>query len=122
MEFARGYGAWCICRLGKATVFCSLDFNTHCECAIRADVMASDKFCKSRKSAFETIVNDMISQEVLNRVVYRQLRVLACLIAAIGLYGLLPMASRAERMSLDSHGSGAQRPDIRRLVCAKRWA
>jgi len=86
----------CICRSARRQLFSFAD-SQYTMLSVPYETNGSDKFCKSRKSSLWRQSNDMISQSV-DRVVIVSLRVLACLIAAIGLYGVVPMASRAERM------------------------
>ena len=92
--------------------------------AIRADVAASDKVLQVEEiRPLETVVNDMISQERLTALLSSVFGALACLIAAIGLYGVVAYSvSRRTnefgiRMTL-----GAQRSDIRRLVLSQTLA
>ncbi len=92
--------------------------------AIRADVAASDKVLQIEElQPLETIVNDMISQERLTALLSSAFGVLACLIAAIGLYGVVAygVSRRTNefgiRMTL-----GAQRGDIRTLVLRQTLA
>jgi predicted permease len=92
--------------------------------AIRADVAASDKVLQIEElQTLETVVNDMISQERLTALLSSAFGVLACLIAAIGLYGVVAygVSRRTNefgiRMTL-----GAQRGDIRTLVLRQTLA
>jgi predicted permease len=92
--------------------------------AIRADVAASDKVLQVEElRPLETVVNDMISQERLTALLSSAFGVLACLIAAIGLYGVVAygVSRRTNefgiRMTL-----GAQRGDIRTLVLRQTLA
>src|SRR5947208_2281034 len=58
--------------------------------AIRADVAASDTVLQVEElQPLETVVNDMISQERLTALLSSAFGLLACLIAAIGLYGVV---------------------------------
>jgi predicted permease len=92
--------------------------------AIRADVAASDKVLQVEElRPMETVVNDMISQERLTALLSSAFGMLACLIAAIGLYGVVAygVSRRTNefgiRMTL-----GAQRGDIRTLVLRQTLA
>jgi len=92
--------------------------------AIRADVAASDKVLQIAEiRPLEAVVNDMISQERLTALLSSAFGVLACLIAVIGLYGVVAYGvSRRTtefgiRMAL-----GAQRGDIRTLVLRQTLA
>ncbi len=92
--------------------------------AIRADVTASDKVLQIEElQPLETIVNDMISEERLTALLSSAFGLLACLIAAIGLYGVVAygVSRRTNefgiRMTL-----GAQRGDIRTLVLRQTLA
>jgi predicted permease len=85
---------------------------------IRGDVAASDKVLQVEEiRPLETDVNNMISQERLTALLSSIFGALACLIAAIGLYGVVAygVSRRTNefgiRMTL-----GAQRGDIRKLV------
>src|SRR5438552_12952407 len=56
---------------------------------IRAEVAASDKILQvERIQPFETVINDMISQEHLTALLSSVFAALACLLAVIGLYGV----------------------------------
>src|SRR5713226_1205130 len=56
---------------------------------IRAEVAASDKILQLEGiQPFETVINDMISQEHLTALLSSVFAALACLLAAIGLYGV----------------------------------
>jgi putative ABC transport system permease protein len=91
---------------------------------IRASVAASDKTLQVQEvRPLVTVVNDMISQERLTALLSSVFGALACLIAAIGLYGVVAYSvSRRTsefgmRMAL-----GAQRGDIRTLVLRQTLA
>ena len=86
--------------------------------AIRADVAASDKVLQIEElQPLETVVNDMISQERLTALLSSAFGVLACLIAAIGLYGVVAygVSRRTNEFGIRM-ALGAQRGDIRTLV------
>jgi|SRR5438105_8370186 len=56
---------------------------------IRAEVAASDKILQvERIQPFETVIDDMISQEHLTALLSSVFAALRCLLAAIGLYGV----------------------------------
>src|SRR6266550_2639284 len=92
--------------------------------AIRADVAASDKVLQIEElQPLETIVNDMISQERLTALLSSAFGVLACLIAAIGLYGVVAygVSRRTNEFGIRV-ALGAQRGDIRTLVLRQTLA
>src|SRR6266566_5033750 len=92
--------------------------------AIRADVAASDKVLQVEElQPLETVVNDMISQERLTALLSSAFGVLACLIAAIGLYGVVAygVSSRTNEFGIRM-ALGAQRGDIRTLVLRQTLA
>src|SRR5437773_7683 len=92
--------------------------------AIRADVAASDKVLQIEElQPLETIVNDMISQERLTALLSSAFGVLACLIAAIGLYGVVAygVSRRTNEFGIRM-ALGAQRGDIRTLVLRQTLA
>jgi predicted permease len=101
------------------TFFVRSDLNTQLlSSTIRADVEASDKVLQVEEiRPLEAVVSDMISQERLTALLSSGFGVLACLIAAIGLYGVVAYGVSRRinefgiRMAL-----GAQRGDIGRLV------
>jgi predicted permease len=85
---------------------------------IRADVAESDKVLQIDEiRPFETAVNDMISQERLTALLSSVFGVLACLIVAIGLYGVVAygVSRRTNEFGIRM-ALGAQRRDIRTLV------
>ena len=85
---------------------------------IRAEVAASDRILQVQEiRPFETVLNDMISQERLTALLSSAFGVLACLIAAIGLYGVVAygVSRRANEFGIRM-ALGAQRGDIRALV------
>jgi len=85
---------------------------------VRADVAASDKVLQIDEiRPFESVVNDMISQERLTALLSSVFGVLACLIAAIGLYGVVAygVSHRTNEFGIRM-ALGAQRGDIRTLV------
>jgi ABC-type antimicrobial peptide transport system permease subunit len=89
---------------------------------IRADVAASDKVLQVEEiRPLEAVVNDMISQERLTALLSSAFGVLACLIASIGLYGVVAygVSRRTNEFGIRL-ALGAQRGDIRTLVLAKR--
>jgi len=92
--------------------------------AIRADVAASDKVLQVEElQPLETVVNDMISQERLTALLSSAFGVLACLIAAIGLYGVVAYSvSRRTNEFGIRMALGAQRGDIRTLVLRQTLA
>ncbi len=92
--------------------------------AIRADVTASDKVLQIEElQPLETIVNDMISQERLTALLSSAFGLLACLIAAIGLYGVVAygVSRRTNEFGIRM-ALGAQRGDIRTLVLRQTLA
>jgi predicted permease len=92
--------------------------------AIRADVAASDKVLQIEEvRPLETVVNDMISQERLTALLSSAFGLLACLIAAIGLYGVVAYSvSRRTNEFGIRMALGAQRGDIRSLVLRQTLA
>src|SRR5437879_5883937 len=92
--------------------------------AIRADVAASDKVLQIEEiRPLEAVVNDMISQERLTALLSSAFGVLACLIAAIGLYGVVAygVSRRTNEFGIRM-ALGAQRGDIRTLVLRQTLA
>jgi predicted permease len=92
--------------------------------AIRADVAASDKVLQIEElQPLETVVNDMISQERLTALLSSAFGLLACLIAAIGLYGVVAygVSRRTNEFGIRM-ALGAQRGDIRSLVLRQTLA
>src|SRR6266550_3457979 len=92
--------------------------------AIRADVAASDKVLQVEElQPLETVVNDMISQERLTALLSSAFGLLACLIAAIGLYGVVAygVSRRTNEFGIRV-ALGAQRGDIRTLVLRQTLA
>ena len=91
---------------------------------IRADVAASDKVLHIDEiRPFEAVVNDMISPERLTALLSSAFGVLACLIAAIGLYGVVAysVSRRTNEVGIRL-ALGAQRGDIRTLVLRQTLA
>jgi len=91
---------------------------------IRADVEASDKVLQIEEiRPLEAVVNDMISRERLTALLSSAFGVLACLIAAIGLYGVVAygVSRRTNEFGIRL-ALGAQRGDIRRLVLRQTLA
>jgi predicted permease len=92
--------------------------------AIRAGVAASDKVLQVEElQPLETVVNDMISQERLTALLSSAFGLLACLIAAIGLYGVVTygVSRRTNEFGIRM-ALGAQRGDIRSLVLRQTLA
>jgi predicted permease len=92
--------------------------------AIRADVAASDKVLQVEElQPLETVVNDMISQERLTALLSLAFGLLACLISAIGLYGVVTygVSRRTNEFGIRM-ALGAQRGDIRTLVLRQTLA
>ena len=92
--------------------------------AIRADVAASDKILQIEElQPLEAVVNDTISQERLTALLSSAFGVLACLIAAIGLYGVVAYGVSRRRNEFGIRMAlGAQRGDIRTLVLRQTLA
>jgi predicted permease len=91
---------------------------------IRADVAASDRTLQVQEvQPLVTVVNDMISQERLTALLSSIFGVLACLIAAIGLYGVVAygVSRRTNEFGIRM-ALGAQRGDIRILVLRQTLA
>src|SRR5215472_3625875 len=91
---------------------------------IRADVAASDKTLQVQEvQPLVTVVNDMISQERLTALLSSIFGMLACLIAAIGLYGVVAygVSRRTNEFGIRM-ALGAQRGDIRILVLRQTLA
>jgi predicted permease len=91
---------------------------------IRADVAASDKVLQVEEiRPLEKVVNDMISQERLTALLSSIFGALACLIAAIGLYGVVAygVSRRTNEFGIRM-ALGAQRGDIRSLVLRQTLA
>ncbi|HVH72367.1 MAG TPA: FtsX-like permease family protein, partial [Candidatus Dormibacteraeota bacterium] len=85
---------------------------------IRAEVAASDKILQVQEiRPLETVVDDMISEERLTALLSSVFGALACLIAAIGLYGVVAygVSRRTNEFGIRI-ALGAQRSDIRTLV------
>jgi len=91
---------------------------------IRAEVAASDKTLEVQEvRPFESVINDMISQERLTALLSSVFGALACLIAAIGLYGVVAYSvSRRTNEFGTRMALGAQRGDIRTLVLRQTLA
>jgi predicted permease len=107
------------------TFFVRSNFNTQLlSGTIRADVEASDKVLQIEEiRPLEAVVNDMISQERLTALLSSAFGVLACLIAAIGLYGVVAygVSRRTNEFGIRL-ALGAQRGDIRTLVLRQTLA
>jgi predicted permease len=91
---------------------------------IRAEVGASDRILQVQEiQPLETVLNDMISQERLTALLSSAFGVLACLIAAIGLYGVVAygISRRTSEFGIRM-ALGAQRGDIRTLVVRQTLA
>ena len=91
---------------------------------IRADVAASDKTLQVQEvQPLVTVVNDMISQERLTALLSSMFGALACLITAIGLYGVVAygVSRRTNEFGIRM-ALGAQRGDIRTLVLRQTLA
>ena len=85
---------------------------------VRTEVRASDKILQIQEmQPFDTVINGMISQERLTALLSSVFGVLACLIAAIGLYGVVAygVSRRTNEFGIRM-AMGAQRRDVRILV------
>ena len=91
---------------------------------IRTDVAASDKILQIQEiRPLEAVVNGMISQERLTALLSSIFGALACLIAALGLYGVVAYGvSRRTNEFGVRMALGAQRADIRTLVLRQTLA
>jgi predicted permease len=91
---------------------------------IRADAAASDKVLQVEEiRPLKAVVNDMISQERLTALLSSAFGLLACLIVAIGLYGVVAygVSRRTNEFGIRM-ALGAQRSDIRTLVLRQTLA